>query len=283
MKFEPHYIEDNVNVSHKNYGREFLKLFSVFLIIMVIAYLALGFFAELIAIHMPISMEKNLGKVLSQTLDESQYPSTREYAQKILNRLTLISEGIPQFDYRVDVIDDETVNAVALPGGRIVLFRGLIEKIECEEALAMVLAHELGHYVHRDHLRGLGRSIVLMTAGMLLGVNGKQYNIMIPSAAVVDLKFSRSQEKIADDFALDTVFRAYGHVGGAIDFYNILDDKKYSKWSFSLLSTHPDIEQRKNDLRARTASHKYSKKSVTLFPDDGHLPFSVERDTENTK
>jgi Zn-dependent protease with chaperone function len=283
MKFEPQYIEENVNVSRKNYGQEFFKLASIFLIIMVIAYLALGFCAEQIAIRMPISMEKNLGKALVRAIDEDNFQLTKEYSQKILNRLISVSKGIPQFDYRVDIIDDETVNAVALPGGRIVLFRGLIEKIECEEALAMVLGHELGHYVHRDHLRGLGRSLVMMTVGMLLGADGKQLNIIIPSVEVIDLKYSRTDEKIADDFALDTVFKAYGHVGGTVDFYNILEDKKYSKWSFPLFSTHPDIRQRKNDLSARIASHKYSVKNITPLPDDGHLPFSGERYKENKK
>jgi beta-barrel assembly-enhancing protease len=283
MKFEPHYIEENVNVSHQNYAHEFFKLGATVLIITVIVYLALGFFAEQIAVHMPISMEKNLSKVFTRTIDENKFQSTRGYAQTILNRLVSVSEGIPQFDYRVDVIDSKTVNAVALPGGRIVLFRGLIEKIKSEEALAMVLAHELGHYVHRDHLRGFGRSLVLMAAGMFLGVNGKQLNVIIPSIEVIDLKFSRTHEKIADDFALDAVFKAYGHIGGTIDLYDILDDKKHSKWVFPLLSTHPDIEQRKTDLRARIESHKYSKKNVTPLPDDGHLPFSGERNKEDKK
>jgi Zn-dependent protease with chaperone function len=147
----------------------------------------------------------------------------------------------------------------------------------------MVLSHELGHYVHRDHLRGLGRGIVLITAGVLMGTKGKQFNIMIPSATVINLKFSRTQEKVADDFALDTVFKSYGHIGGTVDFYNILDDGKYSKWSFPLLSTHPDIRQRIKDLRARIALHRYSEKNTTLLPDDGHLPFSGERDKEIKK
>ena len=46
------------------------------------------------------------------------------------------------------------MNAVALPGGNIVVFAGLLKEIKSENELAMILGHELGHFAHRDHLRG---------------------------------------------------------------------------------------------------------------------------------
>jgi Zn-dependent protease with chaperone function len=66
-------------------------------------------------------------------------------------------EGLPKFSYKVSVHDQATVNAVALPGGNIIVFKGLLTELKSENEVAMILAHELGHYAHRDHLHGIGQ------------------------------------------------------------------------------------------------------------------------------
>lgn len=277
MKFEPKYIEDNVNVSRKDHGREFLKLGTILLVIIVSVYLILGFCAELLVTHLPISMEKSLGTMFSRQIDTTSYPATREYAQKILDKLVTAYDQLPPFEYRVDIIDEKTVNAFALPAGRIILFRGLIEKIISEEALAMVLAHELGHYVHRDHLRGLGRGLVLMSLMVVLGGNGQAPTFVMPSLQLMDLRFSRKQEQSADLLAVDTVFRVYQHVAGVLEVYDALEQHNASRFTPSIFSTHPDTRQRKNELLARIASLNYAEGKVTVLPGDGHLPFASER------
>ena len=168
-------------------------------------------------------------------------------------------------------------NAVALPAGRIILFRGLVEKIGSEEALAMVIAHELGHYAHRDHLRGLGRGLVLMAIGIMLGADANAPGIIMPSIETLDLKFSRRQEQAADYFAIEAVFKAYGKVGEGLKLYDILDEAEPQGFRFVLFSTHPDTLQRKDNLVILIASRQYPKGPATLLPGDGRLPFSAER------
>lgn len=277
MKFESRYIEENVNVSRRDYGREFLQLGTVLLALTFSAYLILGFCAEQLTVHLPLKMEKALGAAFSRQLDEAAFSETRAYVQKVLDRLVAVSSGLPPFDYRVDIVDNEIVNAVALPAGRIVLFEGIVEKVNSEESLAMVLAHELGHYVHRDHLRSLGRGLVLMAIGMMFGTNGEVPGIVTPSVQVLDLSFSREHEQSADRFAIDTVFAAYGHVGGALVLYDILREKEGSRFFLPLFSTHPDTLQRKMELQNRIGTRRYGEGSATPLPGDGRMPFAGER------
>ena len=67
--------------------------------------------------------------------------------------------------------DDAVVNAFATLGGHIVVYQGLLEAVPDENALAMVLAHEIAHVRHRHPIVGLSRSAALGFALMLLGAD----------------------------------------------------------------------------------------------------------------
>src|SRR5690606_35172182 len=67
------------------------------------------------------------------------------------------------------VMASDELNALALPGGAIVVTRGLLDQVDDAE-LAFVLAHELAHLEHRDNLRAIGRGLVLTVALSLVGV-----------------------------------------------------------------------------------------------------------------
>ncbi len=107
---------------------------------------------------------------------------------------------------RIVVSDDDTANAFALPGDRIVLPRGMIAAVADVDELAGVLAHEMGHVVHRDSLRGAVRSAGLQVAAAALGWGG------FSSAQVVGdltgLSFSRAAETEADAFAVSSLRQA---------------------------------------------------------------------------
>ena len=65
------------------------------------------------------------------------------------------------FEFRVEIDSSAAPNAMALPGGLIVVTQGLLDQVESENELAFVLGHELGHFRNRDHLRALGRGIMI--------------------------------------------------------------------------------------------------------------------------
>lgn len=96
---------------------------------------------------------------------------------------------------QVRVINSPQINAMAMPGGKIVIFDGLIEMSKTAEDLAFVLAHELGHVSHNHSLRGLVRSQGLSL--LIRGLSGNSISSKITSG-LSTLAHSRGQEKEAD-------------------------------------------------------------------------------------
>jgi len=275
MKFEPSYIEENVNVPANNHFSEFLRLSLWLLGIVFGIYLVLGFAAEKIAERLPPEYEKAIAGGFISKLDQQGFPQTRAYLQKILDHLVASAENLPEFSYKVLIYDDKTVNAVALPAGNILVFRGLLAELKTENELAMVLAHELGHYAHRDQLRGLGQGLVLLSITTALGLSGDVPGFVNPAVQTFDLKFSRDQEAAADNFGVDLVVRAYGHAGGTLDVFKALErqDKGRIK-SPEFFSTHPDSIWRMQSLASRLQLKKYPQRVALPFPGLGVLPFA---------
>ena len=113
----------------------------------------------------------------------------------------LILDIIAEVGQEVTILfsDSEQVNAFALPGRVIVINKGLVGKAASENEISFVLAHELGHIENRDHLRGIGRSLVLMTfSAMLLGPDNGVGKMLGKGLHLSEMKFSRVQESRAD-------------------------------------------------------------------------------------
>jgi Zn-dependent protease with chaperone function len=102
-------------------------------------------------------------------------------------------------------------NAIALPGGHIYVFQGLVEKSENADELAGVIAHEIGHVAHRDGTRSILQAAGLsFLFGMLLGdfVGGSA--VVIGARAVLQSSYTREVESAADRYAVELVSRAGG-------------------------------------------------------------------------
>jgi len=158
--------------------------------------------------------------------------------QSLLDRLR---EHAPPSDYdiRLAVGASDDANALALPGGRIVVTRGLLDQVESENELALVLGHELGHFHHRDHLRGLGRGVLLgvlltiLTGGDVAGLGSSVADLTVRS-------FGREQESQADEFGLRLVYAEYGHTAEAYRLFERWEqDQAPSDAVSAYLSTHP--------------------------------------------
>ncbi|WP_226782205.1 M48 family metallopeptidase [Oceaniglobus trochenteri] len=121
----------------------------------------------------------------------------------------LLARADLPYPLQVQVLDHPLINAFALPGGQVVLFRGLIEAAEHPDEIAGVLAHEIGHVAHRDPTR-----IALRSAGSV-GVLGLLFGDFAGGAAVLFLTerlisatYTREAEAGADDYALSLLAEA---------------------------------------------------------------------------
>ena len=89
-------------------------------------------------------MGRNVAKQVLQQERKYEYESLQRYIQELGDDLTKRSHR-PNLIYRFTVLDNPAVNAFALPGGHIFIYRGLLAHFNSEEELAAVLAHEIGH------------------------------------------------------------------------------------------------------------------------------------------
>ncbi|MFQ5437710.1 MAG: M48 family metallopeptidase [Paracoccaceae bacterium] len=107
---------------------------------------------------------------------------------------------------RLHVLNFDLINAFALPGGHIVLFKGLLEDARSAEEVAAVLAHEMGHVARRDPtrlaLRSAGSVGVL---GLLFGDFAGGTAVLYLSEKLIRARYSRNAEAKADSFAHETL------------------------------------------------------------------------------
>ena len=108
-------------------------------------------------------------------------------------------------------IRKEDANAIALPGGHIYIFQGIVEKAETVDELAGVIAHEIGHVAHRDGTRAVIQTAGLsFLFGMLLGDFVGGGAVVLGAKTLLQSSYSREVEAAADRFSVDLM----GKVGG---------------------------------------------------------------------
>jgi Zn-dependent protease with chaperone function len=198
--------------------------------------------------------------------------------QALLDRLTAHWSDAP-FPFRVGVLDDPDPNAIALPGGAILVTSGLLDQVRSENELALVLGHELGHFRARDHLRGLGRSLAAQLVLGAVGSSGELVSgLSVLAGNLAQRSFDRRQESAADAFGLSLVAAEYGHVAGAGDFFTRLAGEpargsRPERRLAAYFDTHPLHADRIAVLAAEARAHGWAT--------DGKLaPFVVPTTTE---
>ena len=133
----------------------------------------------------------------------------RAALDKMLRRLeTAAGLALP---LRASVVRRDEANAVALPGGQVYVFRGLIAKADTADEVAGVIAHEIGHVAHRDGtkavLQGAGLSFLF---GMLLGDFVGGGAVVFAAKTVLQSSYSREAETQADAYGADLMNKAGG-------------------------------------------------------------------------
>jgi beta-barrel assembly-enhancing protease len=225
---------------------------------------------------MPVEWEQQVGKAAYDEM-AGEYKMTTEPA--LTNRLYLVTqrlkkglpEDAPKFVYHV--ADDALVNAFALPGGHVVVMRGLIEEASPEE-LAGVLAHEQSHVLRKHGMRGLAQMVgPILIADYLFDSKGAISALIAVSAAFGELKYSREAETEADDNAWDILMKANIDPRGLTSFFQKL--RKLEPGDVSdVLSTHPATQARIQRLDERW--QESPKKSGFLKVDGGPDPKPAE-------
>ncbi|HEY7584966.1 MAG TPA: M48 family metalloprotease [Candidatus Deferrimicrobiaceae bacterium] len=183
-----------------------------------------------------------------------------DYVQGVGTRIARVSHR-PNLGYRYRVLNSSVPNAFALPGGYIVINRGLLVNLKSEAELAAVLGHETGHVTAKHSLAGYQRAMAanLLLAGVSVAAGGKTGVMQISSitASLVENGFSRDQEREADWLGIDYMVKAGYTPEGAIRlqeyFYTQLEGGKNPMFVEGLFRTHPFSRERLENARTLIA------------------------------
>jgi predicted Zn-dependent protease len=245
MDYSNPQIPEGINVSKTHPLSEFALLtVGVFGAITIIV-LILGFFADKLAHYIPYKYESRI--TINYDFETYDNSPLQQYIQSLANRIAAAEQLPEEMRISVSVVESDTVNAFASLGGKIVFFTGLLEKIPNENALAMVMAHEIAHIKHRHPIRSLGRGVVVGLFVTLFSSaigNDIVSNSMGNVSFISQLKFSRNNEEEADTTALDALQQIYGHINGAEDLFKILKEQESIHQIPEFFSTHPYTDGR---------------------------------------
>ena len=152
-----------------------------------------------------------------------------------------LQEQIPtsEYDYNIIVLDNAQINAFTIPGGNIYVFSGLISFCDSPEQLAAVLAHEMGHVEKRHTVDRLAREFGLSVLFSIM-TGGDTVLLTDLYQTLISSGFSRSQEKEADQFALNLLEDASISPKSIASFFRKLNRENLAyDENIELVMTHP--------------------------------------------
>lgn len=194
--------------------------------LLVVATLGVPAIAERLAPAVPVAVERKLGDAVNVQMRSQLDPrnagagfecgsaESEKAGRAALDKIVKRLEGAAtlRLPLRSTVVRRPEPNALALPGGQIYVFHGLIEKAENPDEVAGVIAHEIGHVARRDGtkavLQGAGLSFLF---GMVLGDFVGGGAVVIAAKTVLQSSYTREAEASADRYGAELMKKAHGN------------------------------------------------------------------------
>jgi len=251
LKYSNPLPKEGINTTQTHPLKELLVLSSGFIALIIVSVLILGLLADKFARYIPFETELNLSKSLTFQFEEDK-GEIQQYLQTLANQLASAQNLPTNMPITVHYVDNPTINAMASLGGNIIVFRGLLEKLNSENAIAMVLAHEIAHIQHRHPIQTLSRGVIISIALNAIGIRaGDVGHILGNTGLLTALTFSRQQEQTSDYTALQSLENHYGHINGATDLFKVfIKENSAATPHVTFLSTHPLDENRIQNILA---------------------------------
>lgn len=217
-------------------------------------FLALPPLAARLASRVPTEWEQKLGATAVETFTTTHRvctdPAQVAAIERLLAQLTANGSGGP-YAYQVRIIEDPLVNAMAAPGGHILLFRGLINDVASSDELAGVLAHEIEHVVQRHGVEAILREMpAQVLVGAVMGSSPLGGNVAQIAYSLGASSYQRNDEREADAGAVTRLSAAGISPNGMIDFFRRSAAEDGEAGLLQYLSSHPASAERMAALEA---------------------------------
>jgi Zn-dependent protease with chaperone function len=171
-------------------------------------------------------------------------PAGKAAFTKLVNRLR-DAAGLDDDSMTAGVLPTAVPNAFALPGGKVYVLKGLLDKAESPDEVAGILAHELGHLKHHDNMRGLiyngGTSFLI---GLLFGDVTGSSAVIFASRSLVEASYSREAETAADSFAIEIMHKLGRSPKPGAELMFRITGKEGGSTLTTILASHPLTEDR---------------------------------------
>lgn len=220
-----------------------------------------------------ITMSAQMRGTLVSSLDE-RVLTLRRLTQRLIKETPHWSGSAAAWRWEVNLVRDSQINAFCMPGGKVVVYTGLLQTLGLSrDELAVVLGHEMAHAL-REHSRqrlakslaaqGVSRSVGVVASGVL-GVDPRLTDrLAIEGANLWALKFSREEETEADLVGLDLAARAGFDPRAGLTLWRKMaqtSSREAAQW----LSTHPSHENRMREIE------RHLPQVMPLFEQAEHL------------
>ena len=173
------------------------------------------------------------------------------------------------WQYQFTALEDDMINAFALPGGYIFITKGMLKHLTTESQLASILAHETAHVVARDTAALMSREIgigILLSAAVSDSTSRTAADL---TRQIIGFRFSRRDEKDADLAGLDYMVRAGYDPNGMVETMQILQSQQKER-PIEFFSTHPNPENRIGYLKSRIGSRYRKREGLRIGKEDFH-------------
>jgi predicted Zn-dependent protease len=203
--------------------------------------------------------EHTVGKeVAAQTL--GAYPPIKDAElQHRLNQIGVwvaLQSSRPELPWRFAAVQSDVINAFAVPGGTILVTRGMLNHVTNEAELACVLGHEIGHVTRRHHIAVISKSLMVAAGASALTASSKSGNtaayqkqLIGEGKEIFSRGLDRSAEREADEDGVLLAARAGYDPAACLNFMQRLASLKADTGALaSLYKTHPTAKDRVEDV-----------------------------------
>ncbi len=180
----------------------------------------------------------------------------RAVAARIQPQTGVFRADAPRWQWEVNVIESEQLNAFCMPGGKIMFYTGLIRKLGLsDDEIAVVMGHEIAHALREHSREQVSQAIAAQTAigvgAQLLGLGGGASQLTGAAyEALVATRFSRAHETEADRIGLELMARAGYNPQAGLSLWQKMGSAGSGAEPPAFLSSHPTDSSRVQQIQA---------------------------------